>query len=248
MCRRRNPPPPVAKPAVEEPAPTGPLSKVGLIHTRLPRSSELPGLAGELQRHRVAAGQDLLTIARDGGLGFRELRDANPRIDEWEPRPGTMILVPSRFIVPRTSHRGLVINIPEMRLYKFPLDSRPGEEVSILTWPVGLGAEEVPSPIGEFEVKSKDTNPTWVVPDSIYRTMENPRRVVPPGPDNPLGDYRIRLNVDLYAIHGTNDPWTRRPSHHPRLHPPLSRGHRHALPDGGSWISRRARLRAGQAR
>jgi L,D-transpeptidase ErfK/SrfK len=38
--------------------------------------------------------------------------------------------------------------------------------------------------------------------------MENPKHVVPPGPDNPLGDYRIRLDFDLYAIHGTNDPWT----------------------------------------
>lgn len=60
----------------------------------------------------------------------------------------------------------------------------------------------------QFRVKSKDENPTWVVPDSIYRKMEEPKRVVPPGPDNPLGDYRIRLDFDLYAIHGTNDPWT----------------------------------------
>ena len=57
-------------------------------------------------------------------------------------------------------------------------------------------------------MKSKDEKPTWVVPDSIYAKMEEKKRVVPPGPDNPLGDYRIRLDFDLYAIHGTNDPWS----------------------------------------
>jgi len=57
-------------------------------------------------------------------------------------------------------------------------------------------------------VKSKDENPTWVVPASIQRTMDHPVSVVPPGPDNPLGAYRIRLSIDVYAIHGTNDPWT----------------------------------------
>ena len=80
--------------------------------------------------------------------------------------------------------------------------------MSELTWPIGIGAEEVPSPVGPFTVRSKDVNPTWVVPESILRTMTNPRRVVPPGPDKPLGDYRIRLSIETYAIHGTNDPWT----------------------------------------
>jgi L,D-transpeptidase ErfK/SrfK len=31
-------------------------------------------------------------------------------------------------------------------------------------------------------VKSKDEKPTWVVPDSIYAKMEDPKRVVPPAP------------------------------------------------------------------
>jgi L,D-transpeptidase ErfK/SrfK len=161
-----------------------------------------------MQRHRVVAGENLLTIARDGGLGFRELRDANPLIDEWEPHAGAELVVPSRWILPRARYRGIVINIPEMRLYQFPSDTHPGERVTVRTWPVGLGAEEAPSPVGPFLVKSKDIDPTWVVPDSILRTMEHPQRVVPPGPDNPLGEYRIRLDVDVYAIHGTNDPWT----------------------------------------
>jgi L,D-transpeptidase ErfK/SrfK len=192
---------------VTSPAHT-PLRKISAVTTHLRRPSELPQLVGELQHYRVAPGETLLDIARQGGVGFRKLRDANPTIDEWEPRSGTELVVPSRWILPRTTARGLVVNVPEMRLYMFPAEGQPGERVTILTWPVGIGAEEAPSPLGPFTVLSKDMYPTWVVPDSIRRTMEQPRKIVPPGPDNPLGNYRIRLSRALYAIHGTNDPWT----------------------------------------
>ncbi len=195
-------------PAVVPAEPPAKVAKSTALIAQIPRASELPGLVGVMQRHTVAPNETLLTIARDGGLGFRELRDANPRIDEWEPRPGTDLVVPSRFILPRSGYRGLVANLAEMRLYLFPLDAEPGMRVPVLTWPIGIGAEFAQSPIGSFTVKSKDTHPTWVVPDSIYRKMEHPRHVVPPGPDNPLGEYRIRTSIDVYAIHGTNDPWT----------------------------------------
>ena len=188
--------------------PAAKVAKATVLMAQIPREGELSGLVGSMQRHTVAPDETLLTIARAGGLGFRELRDANPRIDEWAPRPGTNLVVPSRFILPRSGYRGLVANLAEMRLYLFPLDAEPGMRVPILTWPIGIGAEFAQSPIGSFTVKSKDANPTWVVPDSIYSKMERPQHVVPPGPDNPLGEYRIRTSIDVYAIHGTNDPWT----------------------------------------
>ncbi len=191
------------------PPATDTIVKVNAFTAYVPRDGETPGVVGQNGRYRVSVGQNLLDIARAGGLGFRELRDANPRIDEWEPKAGVELVIPTRRILPRPQHyQGLVINIPEFRLYMFPLDTTPGEREPIMTWPVGLGAEYAQSPIQAFHVKSKDEKPTWVVPDSIYVKMEDPKRVVPPGPDNPLGDYRIRLDFDLFAIHGTNDPWT----------------------------------------
>ena len=208
-------PAPIAAPRIVQQQPTpaayvqpGPISRITAVMTRVPTSSDPAPLLGRFQRYRIAAGENLLEVARKSALGFRELRDANPTIDEWQPHAGVDLLLPSRWILPRATYRGLVINIPEMRLYLFPSDTYPGERVPVLTWPIGIGAEEAPSPVGPFTVKSKDENPTWVVPASILRTMENPRAVIPPGPDNPLGDYRIRLSIDVYAIHGTNDPWT----------------------------------------
>jgi L,D-transpeptidase ErfK/SrfK len=96
-----------------------------------------------------------------------------------------------------------------MRLYLFPSKTRPGESVHVRTFAIGIGTEETPSPAGPFRVTAKDKNPTWIVPDSIYQKMDAPkRRVVPPGPDNPLGAYRIRLSKGLYSIHGTDTPWS----------------------------------------
>ena len=174
----------------------------------MPAPQELPGVVGRVQWHRVRPGETLLDVARDAGLGFRELRDANPDVNEWVPPAGVEVVVPTRWIIPRSRYRGLIVNIPEMRLYMFPSDARPSELVSVLTWAIGIGTEEAPSPVGPFTIRSKDENPTWVVPDSILRTMDKPQRIVPPGPDNPLGDYRIRLSKGLYSIHGTNDPWS----------------------------------------
>lgn len=188
--------------------PAPPLEKITIIDTRVPRPGELPAVVGRLQHHRVRPRETLLDVARDAGLGFGALHDANPGVDEWVPLPDAEVVVPSRWIIPRSRYRGLIVNIPEMRLYMFPADARPGQQVPMLTWAVGIGLEEAPSPVGPFTVRSKDANPTWIVPASILRTMEKPERIVAPGPDNPLGAYRIRLSKGLYSIHGTNDPWS----------------------------------------
>ncbi len=188
--------------SVEEP------EKITAALARVPAGGELPGLVGRMQVHRVKQGETLLDVAREAGLGFHEVRAANPTIDEWIPPAGAEVVVPSRWILPRSRYRGLVVNIPEMRMYVFPTTARPGEVVPLRTWAVGIGTEEAPSPIGPFTIRSKDANPTWIVPDDILRTMDHPQRVVPPGPDNPMGAYRLRLSYGLYAIHGTNDPWS----------------------------------------
>jgi L,D-transpeptidase ErfK/SrfK len=32
-------------------------------------------------------------------------------------------------------------------------------------------------------------------------------KIMPPGPENPLGDYVMSLSIPGYGIHGTNFPW-----------------------------------------
>jgi L,D-transpeptidase ErfK/SrfK len=188
--------------------PEGPVEQITTAETPIPQPRELPGLIGRLQWHRIEPKETLLDTARDAGLGFQQVQDANPTVDEWIPKPGTQVIIPSRWIIPRSRYRGLVINIPEMRLYLFPTHPRPGKLVRLRTWPIGIGTKDAPSPVAGFVVTAKDKNPTWVVPASIRRTMDQPRAVVPAGPDNPLGRYRIRLSAGLYEIHGTDVPWS----------------------------------------
>lgn len=143
----------------------------------------------------------LLDIARLYHLGYRELKRANPGVDPWLPGEGTWVTVPSRWILPDAPKEGLVLNIPEMRLYYYLPDSR------VMTFPLGVGREGQNTPDGTYRVGQKRTNPTWYVPKSIQAEMEVPRKVVPPGPDNPLGKYWMRLSHTTYGIHGTNNPW-----------------------------------------
>jgi len=189
-----------------EPLPPPPLEKITAAQVQVPRRGELPPLIGQKQSHRIVPKETLLDVARDAGLGFNELQDANRSVDEWIPPPGQDVEVPTRWILPRTRQQGIVINVPEMRLYLYPQRTKPGDEVLLRTWAVAIGDDDSPTPEGVFTIRSKDKNPTWYVPASIPRS-ERPQRVVPPGPNNPMGEYRIRLSKGLYSIHGTDVPW-----------------------------------------
>jgi L,D-transpeptidase ErfK/SrfK len=143
----------------------------------------------------------LLDIARLKHLGYQELIRANPGVDPWLPGDGTWVTIPSRWILPDAPREGLVLNMPEQRLYYYLPGSR------VMTFPLGVGREGEETPAGSYRVGQKRTNPIWYVPKSIQAEMEVPRKVVPPGPNNPLGKYWMRLSHTTYGIHGTNNPW-----------------------------------------
>ena len=88
----------------------------------------------------VDARQDdtLLDIARRYDIGQDEILHANPEVDRWLPGAGTKVVIPSRYVLPRTPRRGLVLNVPEMRLYYFP-PVRRNEHAVIQTYPVSIG-------------------------------------------------------------------------------------------------------------
>ncbi len=157
----------------------------------------------------VAARQEdtLLDIARRHGIGQEAIVRANPEVDRWLPGKGTAVTVPSQHILPPPPRTGLILNLPEMRLYYFP-EPEPGQAPQVLTYSVGIGRMDWATPLGETKLVSKEKNPAWRPPESIraeHAAAGDPLpRVVPPGPDNPLGDYAMRLGIPGYLIHGTN--------------------------------------------
>jgi len=157
---------------------------------------------GEMEVYRAKAGETFLDLGRRADLGIGELEEANPGVDPWLPHLSPWVILPSAFVVPPSGRRGVVINVPEMRMYYFP-----GSPEEVITFPLGLGPYNWQTPRGWFKVARKEVNPVWRVPPSIQRDMENPISFVPPGPDNPLGKYRFVLSIPGYGIHGTNRPW-----------------------------------------
>ena len=164
-------------------------------------------VVGEVQVITAKYEDTFVRLARRYNLGFEELKQANPGVDPWLPGEGTEIVLPTQFVLPGATRRGVVINLPEMRLYYYPANS-PGR---VITHPVSVGRMEWQTPLGRSEIIAKTEKPAWYPPESIRREhAEDGRpplpRVVPPGPENPLGDHAMRLSIPGYLIHGTNKP------------------------------------------
>ncbi len=118
--------------------------------------------------------------------------------------------MPRRYILPDAPWKGIVLNLPEMRLYYFP-ESTGGAEPAVVTHPISIGRQDWQTPLGETTIVSKVKNPAWYPPASVraeHAADGDPLpAVVPPGPDNPLGGYAMRLGLPGYLIHGTNKPY-----------------------------------------
>ena len=153
----------------------------------------------------------LLDIARQYSLGYDEIIRANPGIDMWIPGEGTRISLPGRRILPPGPREGVVVSLPEHRLYYFPKARQNGKRV-VITYPVSIGKLGRNTPLGQTRVIAKVEHPSWYPPASIRKEHADAGdplpAVVGPGPDNPLGDYKIRLGFGngTYEIHGTNNP------------------------------------------
>lgn len=167
-------------------------------------------VVGEL-RIIIAKHEDTLSdIARRYDLGYNEIVDANPAVDPWLPGAGTPVVVPTQFVLPNAPRQGIVLNVATMRLFYYP-PAQPGEQAVVITHPIGIGKEGWSTPLGTTKIIGKQKNPTWFVPASIReehaKNGDPLPAIVPPGPDNPLGQFAMRLGLPGYLIHGTNKPY-----------------------------------------
>ncbi|HSU92006.1 MAG TPA: hypothetical protein VLI44_11145, partial [Sporolactobacillaceae bacterium] len=81
---------------------------------------------GNLITYQLQKGDTLLDVGRWFGVTAKEISNANGGIDWWSPPAGKQIILPDEHILPDTPHVGIVLNIPEMRLYYyFPSPTGP---------------------------------------------------------------------------------------------------------------------------
>ncbi|HEX5045885.1 MAG TPA: L,D-transpeptidase family protein [Gammaproteobacteria bacterium] len=121
--------PPEAPPA---PAP----AVVAVPDPRAPRLTPLDTRKFELAANQEIIGETQVlfshyedtfaAIARVYDLGYEELRVANPTVDKWLPGVDTPVYLPTQTILPDAPRKGIVINVPAMRLFYFETTTPKG--------------------------------------------------------------------------------------------------------------------------
>ncbi len=181
-----------------------PAMAAGPYNIHLPASSQgvdpqAVTLVGAIQHYRIKKGDDLLELARHYGLGYSELGVLYRNWDPFLPPVGAEITIPTLWIVPNNHGNQIIVNTGEMRLYYFV-----NNNTQVYTFPIGMGVLDFRTPQGKFRVIEKKVHPAWHIPKALQKKYE--MAVMPPGPDNPLGDYKLTLSWGDYGIHGTAMP------------------------------------------
>ncbi|MDA8382734.1 MAG: L,D-transpeptidase family protein [Betaproteobacteria bacterium] len=193
-------------------------------------------MVGEIRAITLANPRNtLLDVARRYDLGYNEITAANPRVSVWVPHAGTRIVVPTEFILPPKPWVGIIVDVPQRRLYYFPTP-RPGKPPRVITFPVGIARSGWPTPLGRTRIIAKYKNPSWIVPRDIQREhrREGDARFpayFPPGPDNPMGMLAMQTGFSEIFIHGTNRPWG--------VGMQVSHGCLHLYPEDAAYLFRR---------
>src|SRR6266516_3803458 len=167
-----------------------------------PQRGALPAetVIGQVRPYRIHKGDTLIDLARYYDLGYNEIVDANPGIDPWVPPAGATILLPTQWVLPCCTYDGIVVNIPEMRLFFYRRAAGDPHTTIVYTYPVGLGRDDWRTPSGKFKIRGKTVNPQWNIPESIRKEhiaeRGDPRKFIPGGaPDIPWG-------VGMQVSHG----------------------------------------------
>lgn len=160
--------------------------------------------------YSVRKGDSLRLVASRLGVRLKVLARMNNLTTDALLMPGQRLKYNNRRIIPKSIKNGIVVNIPDKSLYFF----RNGRLSA--NYPVALGIAKKKesiawqTPVGRFQIVDKKENPTWKIPPSIQKEMEeNGEEVlesIPPGPKNPLGKYALRTDLAGILIHSTTRP------------------------------------------
>jgi L,D-transpeptidase ErfK/SrfK len=164
-----------------------------------PVSRQVSG--GEFE-YTARPGDTVLKISARYGETASVLAVANGLKLDSKLVPGSLLRVNNQHVVPFGAAQTIIINVPQRMLFHFEGEALSG------AYPVAVGQPTWPTPLGDFTVATLRRYPVWHVPLSIQREMREQgrrvRTVVPPGPNNPLGDYWIGLSILNLGIHATN--------------------------------------------
>ncbi len=187
-----------------------PANAVTLPMPERPRDSLIGDYPHEVTYATAKQEDTLLDVARDYDIGQNEIILANPTVDRWLPGAGTKVRIPTSRLLPNTPHEGLVLNLPEYRLYYFRKATK-NQPATVTTHPISIGRVDWNTPLGKTYISAKTERPVWIPPQSIKEEHAAEGDILPDvypaGPDNPLGLFAMRLGIPGYLIHSTNKPY-----------------------------------------
>lgn len=179
------------------------IAPIAALATSYPLPPANESLIGKITTQSAGSEETVLSIAQKYDLGYNAIENANPTLDMTKQfSPGTTIQIPTKHLLPGNEREGIVVNLPEMRMYYYPANSN-----EVLTYPIGIGRIGKMIPITKTTITYKRENPTWTPPQDI-RDFNLEKgiilpRVMPAGPDNPLGKYAIYMKIPTYLMHST---------------------------------------------
>ncbi len=180
------------------PADTLPKRPAALAHT----------VVGGIHTVMAVPGDSLTLIAARWGVGVIGLARANALPADARLAIGQRLRIENIHVVPASFDAlaldAILVNVPQKMLF----ERRGG--VLIGAYPVAVGRRSRRTPLGDFEIDLKATDKPWIVPRSIQEELRQAGKpvlkVVPPGPENPLGRHWLGLSRSSCGIHGTNAP------------------------------------------
>ncbi len=176
---------------------------------RFPLEYAEDSVVGDIRQAHARGDDTLIDIAREFDLGYDQIVSANPDVNRWIPGEGTVVTLPSQYILPGAVRKGLVLNIAELRLYYYP-NAPKGSTPEVITYPVSIGRMDWRTPLGITRVVRKERDPVWRPPPSIraehaLEGEELPQYIAGGDPTNPLGRFALRLGIPSYLIHGVDE-------------------------------------------
>lgn len=176
---------------------------------RFELESSNDSLMGSIRYVKVRDDETLVDIAREFDIGYDQIVKANPGVNRWLPGEGTKVVIPQMYILPSAARKGLILNIPELRLYFYPA-AQKGAPQQVMTFPVSIGRMDWRTPLGTTRVVAKERDPVWRPTASIRaehaRDGDPLPEAIPGGdPTNPLGRFALRLGIPSYLIHGVDE-------------------------------------------
>lgn len=162
---------------------------------------------GKSETEHLGFASILEQVAERGHAHPGLIRKLNPDLDWDQIEAGARVIIPDTERAEVSDRAAMVlIHLAGKTLQVYDANGR-----LIMHFPCSIASRVEKRPVGQIAVEVLVTDPNYtfdpaVFPESAEARSLNQKRVIPPGPNNPVGVAWIGLDLPGYGIHGTPIP------------------------------------------